>query len=109
MADLQYAGEFDLEKCELISSAGVIVDISAIIVEINIFEGLKEKNSDPETVKKLNATITKLAKIKFTGSWEWDDVAFWDKVYEENWFKLKSGDSSFFEKKFLSGNLYKYF
>ena len=40
MADLQYAGEFDLEKCELISSAGVIVDISAIIVEINIFEDI---------------------------------------------------------------------
>ena len=35
MADLQYAGEFDLEKCELISSAGVTVDISAIIVEIS--------------------------------------------------------------------------
>ena len=40
MAGLQYAGEFDLEKCELISSAGVTVDISAIIVEINIFEDI---------------------------------------------------------------------
>ena len=40
MADLQYAGEFDLEKCELISSAGVTVDISAIIIEINIFEDI---------------------------------------------------------------------
>ena len=40
MADLQFAGEFSLEKCELISSAGVSADISRIIVEINIFEDI---------------------------------------------------------------------
>ncbi len=69
--------------------------------EITVFEGLKEKTSDPKIKNKLDETITKLTKIKFTGSWEWDDVAFWDKVYEENWLKLKSGDSSFFEKKLV--------
>jgi len=37
---LQYAGEFILEKCELISSSGVAADISKIIVEINIFEDI---------------------------------------------------------------------
>ena len=40
MAGLQYAGEFSLDKCELISSAGVTVDISSLIVEINIFEDI---------------------------------------------------------------------
>ena len=37
---LQFAGEFSLDQCELISSAGVSADISKIIVEINIFENL---------------------------------------------------------------------
>ena len=36
----QFAGEFKLEKCELISSAGVSADISANIAEINIFESI---------------------------------------------------------------------
>jgi len=37
---LQYAGEFILERCELISSSGVTADISKVIVEINIFEDI---------------------------------------------------------------------
>lgn len=36
--EIQYAGEFLLEGCELISSAGVQADITNIIVEINLFE-----------------------------------------------------------------------
>jgi len=41
MADsLQFAGEFFLDKCELISSAGIAADISKVIVEINIFEDI---------------------------------------------------------------------
>ena len=40
MDKTQFAGEFNLEKCELISSAGVSADISGIIVEINIFESI---------------------------------------------------------------------
>ena len=36
----QFAGEFNLEKCELISSAGVSADISGNIAEINIFESI---------------------------------------------------------------------
>ena len=67
--------------------------------ELAIFEKLKSKSTDPEVSKKLNSATTKLGKIKFTGSWEWDDVDFWDKIYEENWLKLKSGDPSFYEKK----------
>jgi len=37
---LQFAGEFRLDKCELISSSGVSADISRTIVEINIFEDI---------------------------------------------------------------------
>jgi len=37
---IQFAGEFILDKCELISSAGVSADISKIIAEINIFEDI---------------------------------------------------------------------
>ena len=37
---LQFAGEFHLERCELISSAGIIADITNIIVEINLFEDI---------------------------------------------------------------------
>ena len=40
MAELQFAGEFSLDRCELISSSGVSADISKIIVEINIFEDI---------------------------------------------------------------------
>ena len=41
MADsLQFAGEFFLDKCELISSAGIAADISKVIVEINLFEDI---------------------------------------------------------------------
>ena len=36
----QFAGEFKLDKCELISSTGVSADISAIVAEINIFESI---------------------------------------------------------------------
>ena len=37
---LQFAGEFRLDACELISSSGITVDISKIIAEINIFEDI---------------------------------------------------------------------
>jgi hypothetical protein len=37
---IQFAGEFILDKCELISSAGVSADLSKIIAEINIFEDI---------------------------------------------------------------------
>ena len=40
----------------------------------------------------------KLKKIEFTGSWEWDDVDFWDAQYKKNWLKLNTDDPSFFEK-----------
>ena len=40
MRDVQFAGEYNLENCEIISSAGVAVDISPNIVEINIFENI---------------------------------------------------------------------
>lgn len=38
--NLQFAGEFSLEKCDLISSSGVAADISKIVAEINIFEDI---------------------------------------------------------------------
>mgnify|MGYP006186270135 FL=1 len=37
---IQFAGEFILDKCELISSAGISADLSKIIAEINIFEDI---------------------------------------------------------------------
>lgn len=40
MDKVQFAGEFKLDKCELISSTGTFADISAIVVEINIFESI---------------------------------------------------------------------
>ena len=40
MRDVQFAGEYNLENCEIISSAGVAVAISPNIVEINIFENI---------------------------------------------------------------------
>ena len=42
----QFAGEFNLEKCELISSAGVSADISGIIAEINIFDQVQVEETD---------------------------------------------------------------
>jgi len=38
--EVQFAGEFQLERCELISSSGVKSDITNIIVEINLFEDI---------------------------------------------------------------------
>ncbi len=40
MKDVQFAGEYNLETCEILSSAGVGVDISPNIIEINIFESI---------------------------------------------------------------------
>ena len=47
MAELQFAGEFSLDRCELISSSGVSADISKIIVEINIFPAMTLKQRSP--------------------------------------------------------------
>ena len=38
--EVQFAGEFQLQRCELISSSGVQADITNIIVEINLFEDI---------------------------------------------------------------------
>ena len=38
--EIAFAGEFYLQRCELISSAGVQADITNIIVEINLFEDI---------------------------------------------------------------------
>ena len=40
MADLQYAGEFNLDHLEIIASSGVAVNISQACLEINIFEDI---------------------------------------------------------------------
>ena len=40
MDKIQFAGEFNLEKCVLISSAGVSAEITGNVVEINIFESI---------------------------------------------------------------------
>ena len=38
--EVQYAGEFQLQRCELVSSSGQLADITNIIVEINLFEDI---------------------------------------------------------------------
>ena len=40
MAEVQYAGEYELQTCEIIASSGVVADISNNIVEINLFENI---------------------------------------------------------------------
>ncbi len=40
MAGIQYAGEFTLDKCDLITASGGKVDIKALVVEVNIFEDI---------------------------------------------------------------------
>ena len=40
MKEVQYAGEFKLENCEIIASSGVVAEISSNIVEINLFESI---------------------------------------------------------------------
>ena len=40
MSTVQYAGQFVIEKCELITSAGLTINLSSSILEINIFEDI---------------------------------------------------------------------
>ena len=40
MADLQYAGEFNLDHLEIIASSGVSINVSQACLEINIFEDI---------------------------------------------------------------------
>ena len=40
MAEVQYAGEYELQTCEIIASSGVVAEISNNIVEINLFENI---------------------------------------------------------------------
>ena len=40
MDQVQTAGEFSVETCELISSKGITLDISSLLLEINLFEDI---------------------------------------------------------------------
>ena len=40
MSDIKYAGEVELQKCVLISSAGTAIDLTNIVVSINIYESV---------------------------------------------------------------------
>ena len=66
--------------------------------ETDLFQSLKLDCKDEILLEKVDIEICKLEKIRFSGSWEWDDVEFWDKNYQQNWQKLCSGDPSFYEK-----------
>jgi len=37
---VQYAGEYNLEECKLLSSTGVIARLNDSVVELNIFENM---------------------------------------------------------------------
>ena len=39
-AELQFAGEFLVEECKIISTTGQMFDINHIVEEINIFENI---------------------------------------------------------------------
>ena len=39
-ADLQFAGEFLVEECKIVSTTGQVYDINDIVEEINIFENI---------------------------------------------------------------------
>lgn len=67
-------------------------------MELAVFERFLNKCKERSVIELINREIELLRKIEFVGSWEWDDVDFWDKVYQANWEKLKTGDASFFEK-----------
>ena len=67
-------------------------------MELAIFERFLDKSKDPLIIERINREAELLRSIKFVGSWEWDDVEFWDKAYQTNWEKLQKGDESFFEK-----------
>ena len=40
MSTVQYAGQFVIEKCELVTSAGLVINLSSSILEINLFEDI---------------------------------------------------------------------
>ena len=40
MSTVQYAGQFTIEKCELVTSAGLVINLSSSILEINLFEDI---------------------------------------------------------------------
>jgi ubiquinone/menaquinone biosynthesis C-methylase UbiE len=64
-----------------------------------IFKEILARCVDQAIKQKIEKALSKLEKINFDGSWEWEDVEFWDREYRKNWLKLESGDSSFFEKR----------
>ena len=40
MSDIKYAGEVELKKLVLISSSGTAIDLSNIVITINIYESV---------------------------------------------------------------------
>ena len=42
MSELQYAGEFNLEECTLLTSAGLSADLKDSVYQIDIFEELNK-------------------------------------------------------------------
>ena len=39
-SDLQFAGEFLVEECKIVSTTGQVFDINPIVEEINVFENI---------------------------------------------------------------------
>ena len=40
MSTIQYAGQFEIEVCDLITSSGEIADLTKSLIEVNIFEDI---------------------------------------------------------------------
>ena len=67
-------------------------------MEVRFFERLLGSCQELSLAERIEGEAKLLRNIKFAGSWEWEDVEFWDKAYQNNWEKLQAGDDSFFEK-----------
>lgn len=112
--DLTYTGVgnsgFDdgVLLCDNCSSIFPVTDAIPILLkdsirnpreEIPVFEGIAKQIVDIELKNKIDKEIEKLSARKFSSSWEWDDVDYWDKIYEEQLAKLLSGDKTFDDRR----------
>ena len=59
-SDLQFAGEFLVEECQIVSTTGQVFDINDIVEEINIFENIYTATVSGDIVIKDTTNIVKI-------------------------------------------------
>ena len=59
-SELQFAGEFLVEECKIVSTTGEIYDIMEIVEEINVFEPFNNNIESPDslTLKSISANFS---------------------------------------------------